>query len=193
MLLVQAKIVNMDGTDTADADPMGPINLWLYSLFSQVDISLNGTQVTTSTNTYPYLAMIKKLLSDGDNAKETQLTASLFYKDQAGRMDVVDFGEAARNRGLWNRSRFTHGSRVVDMIGRIHADIFFQNRYLLNEVNVKIKLVRSRNSFCVMSANPFQAKVDSAIMFGRKVKLSSSVFLAHAKALENSTAKYPIR
>jgi len=82
-----------------------------------------------------------------------------------------------------HRSRFTHGSRVVDMIGRIHDDIFFQNRYLLNEVNVKIKLVRSRNSFCVMSANPFQAKVDSAIMFVRKVKLSLSVFLAHAKAL----------
>jgi len=30
-------------------------------------------------------------------------------------------------------------------------------------------------------------------MFVRKVKLSPSVFLAHAKALENSTAKYPIR
>jgi len=27
------------------------------------------------------------------------------------------------------------------MIGRIHADIFFQSRYLLNEVNIKIKLV----------------------------------------------------
>ena len=36
-------------------------------------------------------------------------------------------------------------------------------------------------------------KIDSAIMFVRKVKLSPSVFLAHAKALENSTAKYPIR
>ena len=30
-------------------------------------------------------------------------------------------------------------------------------------------------------------------MFVRKVKLAPSVFLAHAKALENSTAKYPIR
>jgi len=30
-------------------------------------------------------------------------------------------------------------------------------------------------------------------MFVRKVKLSPSVFLAHAKALENGTAKYPIR
>jgi len=81
------------------------------------------------------------------------------------------------------------------MIGRIHANIFFQNRYLLNQVNVKIKLVRSRNSFCLMTANTnqFHAKIDSAIMFLRKVKLSPSVFLAHTKALENSTAKYPIR
>ena len=94
----------MDGTNTADADPIGPVNLWLHSLYSQVDISLNGTQVTTSSNTYPYRAMIEMLLSYGDNAKETQLTSSLFYEDQAGRMDVVDIGEAARNRGLWNRS-----------------------------------------------------------------------------------------
>jgi len=43
-----------------------------------------------------------------------------------------------------------------------------------------------------MSASAFQAKIYSAIMFVRKVKLSPSVFLAHAKALENSRAKYPI-
>ena len=58
---------------------------------------------------------------------------------------------------------------------------------MLNEVNVKIKLVRSKDAFCVMSA------VDCKVMFVRKVKLSPSVFLAHAKALENGTAKYPIR
>jgi len=44
-----------------------------------------------------------------------------------------------------------------------------------------------------MSANASQAKIDCAIMFVRKLKLSPSVFLAHAKALENSTAKYLIR
>ena len=37
------------------------------------------------------------------------------------------------------------------------------------------------------------SKIDSAILFVRKVKLAPSIFLAHAKALENSTAKYPIR
>jgi len=80
------------------------------------------------------------------------------------------------------------------MIGRIHADLFLQNRYLLNEVKVKIKLTRSTDTFCTMSpsVNASKVQIISAIMFVRKVKLSPSVFLAHAKALENATAKYPI-
>ena len=36
---------------------------------------------------------------------------------------------------------------------------------LLNEVHVKIKLVRSRNSFCLMSAEEFKVKIENAIMF----------------------------
>ena len=193
MLYVRAKIVRMDGTNIADDTPVGPVNLFLHSLFSQVDISLNGTQVTTSTNTYPYRAMIETLLSYGNDTKKSQLTSALFYPDQLDRMDVVDFAAAARNSGLHRRSRFTHTSRAVDMMGRIHADMFFQDRYLLNEVHVKIKLVRSRNSFCLMTADAFKVKIEAAVMFVRKVKLSPSVFLAHAKALENATAIYPLR
>jgi len=113
-------------------------SLW-SSLFSQVDISLNGTQVTMLTNTYPCRAMIETLHSYGDDTKNSQVTSALFYPDQPDRIDVVDFAENAWNSGLlYKRSRFTHTSRVVDMMGRIHADMFFQNRYLLNEVHVKI-------------------------------------------------------
>jgi len=110
-------------------------------------------------------------------------------------MDAVTFDNAdTRNAGLMQRRNFTARSRVVGMIGRIHADLFFQNRYLLNEVNVKIKLTRSRDSFCTKSpaAQASKVKIVSAIMFLRKVKLSTSVFLAQVKALENASAKYPI-
>jgi len=193
MLYVRAKITRADGTNLQAADVVAPANLFLHSLFSQVDISLNGTQVTTSTNTYPYRAMIETLLSYGDDAKKSQLTSALYYADEPDRMDAVDFDAGTRNSGLYTRSRLTVQSHVVDMMGRIHADMFFQDRYLVNEVHVKIKLIRSRNAFCLMSADEFKVKIDSAIMFVRKVKLSPSVFLAHAKALENSTAKYPIR
>ena len=60
------------------------MNLFLHSLFSQVDISLNGTLITASTNTYPYRAM-ETLLSYGNDAKTSQLTSAMFYKDTAGK------------------------------------------------------------------------------------------------------------
>ena len=67
---------------------------------------------------------------------------------------------------------------------------------MLNEVNVKIRLVRSKYSFCLMSceANPsYKVKFVSAVLLVRKVQLCPSVFLAHAKALESGLAKYPIK
>jgi len=195
MLYVQAKITTRNGTALEAATVVAPFNLFLHSLFSQVDISLNGTQVTSSTNTYPYRAMLETLLSYGGDAKKSQLTSAMYYEDQQGRMDnfTVDNVDT-RSFGLVERRKFTTESKTVDMIGRIHADIFFQSRYLLNEVDVKIKLTRSREEFCTMSAaaDASKVKIVSAILFVRKVKLSSSVFLAHAKALENSTAKYPV-
>ena len=196
LLYVQAKIVQPNGADLGAAANTAPVNLFLHSLFSQVDIQLNGTLITSSTNTYPYRAILETLLSYGEDAKKTQLTSGLYYKDTAGQMDTValrDGDDVVPNEGLVRRSQHTNRSRVVDMMGRLHADIFFQDRYMLNEVNVKIKLVRSKDAFCVMSEADCRVVITKATMFVRKVKLSPSVFLAHAKALENGTAKYPIR
>ena len=44
-----------------------------------------------------------------------------------------------------------------------------------------------------MGAMVGKVKIVQASMFVRKVKLMPSVFLAHAKTLERSQAKYPIR
>jgi len=79
------------------------------------------------------------------------------------------------------------------MMGRIHADIFFQDHYVLNEVGVKIKLIRSNDAFCLMGDATYKAKIMHASLFVRKAKLMPSVFLAHAKALERRTSKYPIQ
>jgi len=43
MLHVKAKVTHGNDTDLAADSVMGPVNLFLHSLFSQVDISLNGT------------------------------------------------------------------------------------------------------------------------------------------------------
>ena len=98
---------------------------------------------------------------------------------------------ALSNDGFVKRRNIAKRSREFDMMGRLHADIFFQDRYMLNEVNVKIKLIPSKNAFCVMGAG--KVVITHASLFARKVKIMSSVFLAHAKTLERGTAKYPIK
>ena len=79
MLYVKAKVTALDGTNPPADAAFGPVNLFLHSLFSQVDISLNDTLITASTNTYPYRAMMETLLNFCGDAKSSQLTSALYY------------------------------------------------------------------------------------------------------------------
>ena len=193
-LLIQAKEVRGVGTDLADDTPVAHVNNWLHSLFCQVDAYLNDTLVTPSSNTYPFRAYVDTVLSYGPEAKNTQLTSQLWYKDTAGHMaaTTVDGG----NTGLVGRRRYIAESRIVEMTGRLHVDLFLQDRCLLNGVSVKIRLVRSKDAFSLMAdgQNPdYKVQILDAVLFARKAVLSPTIQMAHIKALEKGTAKYPKR
>jgi len=47
------------------------------------------TMVTTASDTYGYRAYIETLLSYVRDTKQTQLTSSLYYKDEAGKFDEL--------------------------------------------------------------------------------------------------------
>lgn len=197
-LFVKAKIVKADGTDLEATTQVGPTNLFLHSLFSQVDVSLNERLISSSTNTYAYRAMLETLLNYGDEAKKSQLTMSLFYKDTPGKMDTVNplAEDDNANLGLKARFAFTKSSNIVDMMGAVHSDVFFQERLLLNGVNLRIKLNRAKNSFCLLSSATtpnFKVTITEAILYVRKVKVASSITLGHAAALRHTTAKYPAK
>jgi len=193
MLYVRAKVTTNTGADMGADSTAAPVNL----LFTVCLLKpLNGTLISSSTNTYPYRSMLETLLSYGEAAKKSQLISELYYKDDADRMEetiVEEAGGHVPNSSLQKRREFVARSREFDMIGRIHGDIFFQERYMLNEVGMRIKLARSRDTFCLMRAIGTKINVTHASLFVRKVKLSPTVFLAHAKALENSTAKYHVK
>jgi len=168
----------------------------MHSLFSQVDVSLNGVSITNQVKNYPYRAYIENLFSYGPDAKMSQLTSALFYKDDPGKMDKHNpkaTNEADRNSGLVKRAAFIAGSKELELVGRIHADIFYQMKYMLNEVTVNIKLHPSNANFCLMGDGAFKVDITHAKMYVHRVKISPSIYLAHANALEHGTAKYPIK
>ena len=81
------------------------------------------------------------------------------------------------------------------MMGRLYLDMFCQERYLVNGIDVKLRLVRTSDKFGLMvnAANDLTPHVvlTSAVLFGRKIKLNPTVQLAHIKALARSPVKYP--
>ena len=53
-LLVKVKLTRGNGVDITDADHVGGVNMFLRSLFQQVDVSLNDVQVSQSSGTYAF-------------------------------------------------------------------------------------------------------------------------------------------
>jgi hypothetical protein len=57
------------------------------------------------------------------------------YNGKIDKPDPLAANAADRNSRLASRQTFAAESHEIDMIGRIHTDICFQDRYMLNEVN----------------------------------------------------------
>ena len=155
-------------------------------------VQLNDRQVSSSSNTYAYRAYLETLLNYGKPAKKSQMTASLWYKDTATKMDTA----RADNIGFTKRTTFTAQSKTVDLFGRIHADLFHQEKLLITGVGMHIKMIRSKTPFVLMTnegAASYKVRIERAILHVKKVKVANAIALAHAKALEYGNAKYPLQ
>ena len=80
------------------------------------------------------------------------------------------------------------------MMGKLHLDLFCEDKYLLNHVDLKIKMRRSRDAFALEAeAANYKIKIKEMALYVRKVQLSPAVRMGHVKALEKNSCKYPVR
>ena len=57
------------------------------------------------------------------------------------------------NTDLKTRSEWTKTSKIVELQGRIHSDLFNQEKLILNGVDLTGKLHRHKPEFCLLSAD----------------------------------------
>ena len=60
LIYVRLKVVKPDGSALGSDMVVAPMNLFLQSLFSQVDVYLNGIPITTASDMYGYRAYIER-------------------------------------------------------------------------------------------------------------------------------------
>ena len=198
-LRVKAKVVQPGGRDLAPNAPVVPMNLTLHSMFSDVTLFLNNVQVNSTSGAYGYQAYLQTLLSYSPEVKRTQMEAAMFYADTAGHMDDVAGDD---NKGMVKRKERAAESKSMDLMGRLHCDLFHQGKYLLSHLDMRIKLTRAKDSF-VLSCAPegagaaavrvqYKLHLEDAALFVRRVTVSPVIALAHEKTLEKTNAVYPI-
>ncbi|GFY77595.1 uncharacterized protein F54H12.2 [Trichonephila inaurata madagascariensis] len=161
------------------------LDLSQTQLYVKAKILKNDGKVLTDD------AILETILNHGYDSKTSQLTSEIYYKDTAGRMNIYD-DDKEPNEGFSKQASLFKKSVTVDMIGRLHEDLFNPDRLLLNLVDLKIKLIRSKPEFCLMGNESYKIVFDHVSIFVRKVHINPGVPIAHAKALEKATAKYPI-
>ena len=80
-LYVQASVTAADGVDLEKDVKIAPECNFLHTLWSQIDVYLNGSLVMQSNNNYLYQVHIENLLSFEQEAKTSQLSVLLWYSN----------------------------------------------------------------------------------------------------------------
>ena len=214
-LYVSCRIVNITGAACTAAQVAAPVNDLLNSLWSNAELYLNDRLVSHSNNMHGYLAMFSHLIHDSEESMESERAMRLIYKDTPGQMNctnallrnpegiisgldladddgaVVD--EDQGNRGLYLRYRHTHQSKNVELMGPLRIDMFEQDRYLPNGVDIKLRFHPQKRAFALMAENnQFKIEITEAYLLMRKVRPAPGVLLGHTDALAKGPAKFPI-
>ena len=205
-LYVKAKIVQLDGSDLPaprrdettskmqDVVRVGPVNLFLHTLFSQIDVYLQDKLVTSSNSNYYQKAYIDTILQCCPASRLANFQAQLYYEDTPGELDETD-PFAGTNRGLMYREYYTRGSRSVDMQGPLYVDVFQISRYLLNGISVKMRFWPTRPALHLMSDSPtdeYRTVIEEAVLKVCHITPTPHMLTAHQAILsKNNLALYP--
>ena len=163
-------------------------NLALHSLFRQVDLELNGKNVSSNVGgNYSYKAYFDVVLSQNHDQKDTYLQAEGYYKDSANFMD-----DTTANSGFVQRKNLIMDGRV-DLEGVLHLDLAQQPKAILNGVKMVLRLYQHEDKFRLISENgvAYRLKIIDATLRVCYLKLRRSVMKAHNIQLKQSPALYP--
>ena len=156
----------------------------LYSVFSHVELFLNGKLISSSNNNYHHAAFVEIELTPDTEGKQTWAQCQGYRytgdgKQYAEQKDKII--DAFTKKGNYN----------ISLYGAPHVDFFECERFLLPSVTLHLRLYRAPSN-CSLEAvgtldahaikaadlTPYSVVIKRASMFVNKVVLSDSVKLS---------------
>ena len=173
------------------------INNSLHSMFEDCTVYLNGVEAFSANGLYPYSSYLQDLFDTTEEQKQSFMTAQGWYKDSANSFDQAN---ATLNKGWGKRAQF-FGAEAQGLIGTLHSELFNQQRYLVDGVEVKVQLTLGKPKFFLISAMKdsnnknveYKIKIKDARMYVPYVHLSEKAMDEIQEGLKKKDAVYPIK
>ena len=137
------------------------VNNFFQSLFSSVECSINGVEITDPNgNWYPYKSYLETLLSYSKSTKEGRLHSTCFFSDDESKFDSI--GEIDQNgatttesgnSGYKTRKEFFKNSRERYFNIPIHSDLCTLRKYLPPNTKLELEFHRSSDAFSLITPN----------------------------------------
>ena len=183
-------VTNKPSTSSEDEESeMCFVNNILHSLFSNCELFLQGVQVSTANNLYPHKALIETETSHPPECKNGLLVCQGYEYEVDP--SAIETGDTFKKR----RTALKTNGGVVQLYGRLAIDFLGTDKFLLPDVEMRLRLTRAPNEFVSLladsAANAFKVKIKHASLHVHKLELKADTFLSLEKALVRRPARYP--
>ena len=187
---LQCAIYLPDGGNLPNDATVGPVNLLPHALFSNIELHLNGKQVTEPTNHYPYRAFLETLTNYSQDVLTNRMILEGWTMDTAGQLNVTN-AHANDNGGLHTRGAWFARSRVVRFLFRPNLDLFHQDSDIPPNTDIRIRLIPHRVQFYLM-ANvnniAYNLRITNLRLWLRTREVSSTCLLLHQSQLHSGSS-----
>ena len=177
-------------------DLVSLINIPVHTIWSQVDITLNGTPLSSDGVMYPYKAYLNTILKRVLGEEPAGMDSELFHLDDFTQMIYpVKNKPAGQTLPKALEVRSANVSKIIDVQGPLQLDICNQKRLILNGVRVVIKLWPQNDNFCLLAEKKdvdYRIEILDASLKVCFVALHPKIIVAHEALLkQNKMALYP--
>ena len=187
--------LELECTPSTPGDPanwnVALVNDVLNSLFSKIDVSLNGTMVSDSNPYSSYKSVLSHLVAAPWEAKKTHLRLRGYYEDSAQ-------GSASNddNAGWKWRKELTSDGKKATLIGPINSEFFQQPRPLIPRVPMTVVFHRNENNWVLFKSSDnnktYKITISNPELHIRRLKIDPEYSLALEEALQSDNVRYPI-
>ena len=184
-LFVKLKLTLAKNDATAitenDWSKIVPANNLLHSLFKRIELKINDVEVTRAPSVYAYRAYFDTLLSFTKQAKKGYLQCVGWADDRDVRTGFL--------KKAGDKASFT-----LDLVGKIHTDLTFQQKALIGKSTLALTLHPNPSSFFLEVPDGYTvtAEIVDPTLRVKRSRVTDILLAAVRKAIAISPAKYEI-